>query len=143
MRLVAILFLAAAVLYAEGELPLNARLSKGAIRYKLRHNYALPSGVEEVEKPALRTGRVERYTVFFADMNGNGKFHEEGIDGWLLKDMRYILPLEKTAVIERSHFIWRVEEDGSLVHYDFDVVPGDKAQLKSLRQFNYWRLING
>jgi hypothetical protein len=143
MRRIVILLLAATTLCAQGEPPHSARLAKGVIRYKLGHNYALPDGVEVAEQHALRTGRVERHTVFFADMNGNGDFSEEGIDGWLLKDMRYILPLEKTAVIERSHFVWKVAEDGSRVHYDFDAVPGDKAQLKTLRQFNYWRLING
>jgi hypothetical protein len=142
-RCVAGLLLIAAAVAAEGDLASKARLSRGSVSYKVRRNYALPDGVGAAEKPGIRKGRVGTYNVFFFDVDGNGRFDEAGTDGWMLSGMRYILPLERKAVIELTVFEWRIEPDGSFVHFATAPVPVDPRQRKVLRQFNYWRLMNG
>ncbi len=122
----------------------KSRLAPTRWKYKkVRFQYRLADGKKLAEKPGVRKGRVDRLNVLFVDVDGDGRFDEEGVDGWALTGMNYVLPLEKTAVIELLRVTWKVEADGSFVHWRARRVAVDPAQNKTFRQFNYWRLING
>ncbi len=125
------------------ELPEKTRLSSGRPRFLVRRNYQLAEGREEVEKPASRKGRIDKFEVFFYDVDGNGKFNDAGVDGWSLPKMPFMLPLEDDVVIGRSVIHWKVEADGSLVRWRKEPIPVGKDQEKTLVEFNTWRFMNG
>ncbi|MHC4547744.1 MAG: CAP domain-containing protein [Planctomycetota bacterium] len=136
-----LLLLAAALPAEEGEK--KTRLSGATFPKKLRWNHRLAGGREAAAEPVVRKGRVGKYHTYFVDLDGNGRFNDLGVDAWGLTALNYVLPLQPTAVIELTRLAWRVEEDGSFVHYRATPVPVDPRQAKVFRQFNYWRLING
>lgn len=145
MRIWAIVLALAAGAGAEEPpvLPNKVRLSRGKPRYKMRRNYALPEGVAAAAKPAARKGRLEKDTYFFFDVDGNGKFNDLGVDGWCLSGMTFRLPLEPTVVSGVSRITWRVEEDGSFVHFAKEALELTPKQRQVLIQFNTWRMLNG
>jgi len=124
-------------------LPKKASLRPVQPKYRLRHNYALPAGVEAVAKPQIRQGRLGKDVTYFVDVDGNGKFNDWGIDGWSLSKMPYMLPLEKTTIIGVNNITWDVAEDGKSVHYRLTRLEITPAQRHILIQFNLWRMMNG
>ena len=142
LRAPGLLLLLAAVAPAQ-DLPHKVRLGRGAPGYAMHRYYALPEGVSAVAKPAARKARLEKSYFFFFDVDGNGKFNDRGVDGWALAKMPAMLPLEKKTVIGASEYTWRLEEDGSFIHFARKALPLGEGQKKTLIQFNQWRFMNG
>lgn len=142
MRGLGVLLLLATAVAAQ-ELPRKASLRPVQPKYRLRRNYALPDGVEAVEKPCIVQGRLGKDITYFIDVDGNGKFNDWGIDGWSLSKMPYMLPLEKTTIIGVSDVVWDVAEDGKSVRYRLTPLEVTSAQKDILIQFNLWRMMNG
>jgi hypothetical protein len=118
-------------------------LVKDTYKYKLSRNYPLPEGVTAVEKPQARRAKLEKAWYFFFDVDGNGKFNDLGVDGWLRDRMSTLMPLEEKTVFGASEFTWTVAEDGSAIRFRRDPLPLNDGQQKVLVQFNQWRLMNG
>ena len=57
--------------------------------------------------------------------------------------MPYMLPYEEKTIVGVSNVTWRVEPDGSAVHYLKEPLPLAEGQRKILIAFNQWRLMNG
>jgi hypothetical protein len=125
------------------DLPERVALAQGGLPYKTRRGYALPAGIEAVERPTGRTGVVEKLQFYFFDVNGNGRFDDLGVDGLALTNMPFLLPLEERTVIGASEFRWKVEADGSAVSFRRDPLPLNDGQRQVLIQFNQWRIMNG
>jgi len=139
MRLALVVVLASSVCGQETE-----RLRSGRWRVKeLRFGHALPEGKTAVEKPEVRTARVNRLQCFFLDLDGDGRFDGEGVDGWALSGMNYILPFEKTVVMELDRVTWSMDEECERLTWKAEPLGVPEGQEKVFRQFNYWRLING
>ncbi len=128
---------------AEGDLPGTVKLVKKAPVYRVRRNYVLPDGVVAAEKPDVRRGMVEKSDFFFFDVDGNGKFDDLGVDGLIMNNMPFLLPLEEKTIIGASEFLWKVEPDGSAVSFRRDPLPISDGQKQVLVQFNLWRVMNG
>jgi hypothetical protein len=103
----------------------------------------LPDGVTEAEKPGVRKGTLDKSDYFFYDVDGNGKFNDLGVDGFIMAKMPYLVPLEDKTVFGASEFLWKVEPDGSAVSFRRDPLPISEGQKKVLIQFNQWRVMNG
>jgi hypothetical protein len=128
---------------AEEDLPNVVKLVKKGPVYRVRRNYVLPEGVAAAEKPDVRRGMLDKSDFFFYDVDGNGKFNDVGVDGLIMNNMPYLLPLEEKTVIGASEFLWKVEADGSVVAFRRDPLPISEGQKKVLIQFNLWRVMNG
>jgi hypothetical protein len=124
-------------------LPNRVPLGKGAPRYRPRRAYVLPEGVKEAEKPDVRKGTLDRSDFFFYDVDGNGKFDDLGVDGLIMTNMPFLVPLEEKTILGASEFLWKVEPDGSAVSFRRDPLPISEGQKKVLIQFNLWRVMNG
>ena len=65
----------------------------------LRRAYALPDGKAEVAEPTVSTGTIQRRALALVDVNGNGRWDDDGVDGWQEKGGDYLLPYEQPLVL--------------------------------------------
>jgi hypothetical protein len=101
------------------DLPLKARLQPGKDRRERSFNYALPNGVVAVAEPKIVTAKIGEKDLLFADMDGNGKFGDVGVDGWIVDSPVYraFLPVENTIVLDRTLVTLRFDADQPYVHF--------------------------
>jgi hypothetical protein len=112
------------------EFPEKVRLKPGKDRRERSFNYALPAGVAAVETPKILTAKIVEKDLLFADIDGNGRFGDLGVDGWIVDSPMYrcFLPLEKTIVLDRTLVTLRFSDDGVFLHFrletpDLPAVP--------------------
>ena len=141
MRMGALLLLVCAAAFAQDEGVV--RLSRRKPSLKVRRNYALPDESKAVAKPESRNAKIGKDAMFFFDVDGNGTFDDEHVDGWSLSGMPYMLPLEPEVVIGRSVFSFAFVEEGKKVQWRRTPIAMDPAQWKTLEVFNTWRMMNG
>jgi len=118
-------------------------LAKTTYKYKVSRNYPLPEGIAAVEKPQVCGGKLGKPYYYFFDVDGNGKFNDLGVDGWVCGGMSILMPLEEKTVFGVSEFTWTVEADGSAISFRRVPLPLNEGQRKVLIEFNQLRLLNG
>ena len=101
------------------EFPEKVRLKSGKDKRERSFNYALPSGVTAVENPKILTAKLVEKDLLFADIDGNGRFGDLGVDGWIVDSPMYrcFLPLENTIVLDRTRVTLRFSDDGVFLHF--------------------------
>src|SRR5262245_9881453 len=97
-------------------------------------NYALPAGVPAVETPKVMTAKIAEKDLLFADFDGNGKFGDLGVDGWIVDSPVYraFLPIENSIVLDRTLVTLRIGPDDPFVRFrletpDLPKVPAGLA----------------
>jgi hypothetical protein len=118
-------------------------LVRGTYKFATSRGYALPDGVAAVEKPQARGAKLGKEAYYFFDVDGNGRWNDLGVDGWLREKATILLPLEGKAVFGAAELTWTVEPDGSALRFRRDPLPLDEGQAQVLVQFNQWRIMNG
>lgn len=108
----------------------KVRLKPGKDRHERSFNYALPAGVAAAPAPKILTAKLVEKDLLFADIDGNGKFGDVGVDGWIVDSPVYhsFLPLESTIVLDRTRVTLRFSDDGAFLQYrletpDLPAVP--------------------
>lgn len=121
----------------------KVRLSAGRDRRDRSFCYALPQGIQAVAEPKILTAKIIEKDLLFADIDGNGKFGDLGVDGWIVDSPMYrnFLPLEETIVLDRTRVSLRFAADGPFLHFrletpDLPSVPAGLAapDADALRQ---------
>ncbi len=116
----------------------------------LRVVHRLPKDVKAIEHPAVRAAKIGRTTVLFVDVDGGGRFDDQGIDGWTLGVMpararvHYVFPLGDKLVLGADEIQVRVASDGTSVDVTSlrtKLSPTERvglARLNLLRVRNAW-----
>ncbi len=101
------------------EFPGKARLAPGKDRRDRSFNFALPAGVVAVAEPKCVTTKIADKDLLFADIDGNGRFGDVGVDGWIVDSPVYraFLPVEATVVLDRTRVSLRFDADGPFVRF--------------------------
>jgi hypothetical protein len=107
---------------AKDDLPMKARLSPGKDRRDRSFNFALPTGVVAAAEPKVMTAKIADKDLLFVDIDGNGKFGDVGVDGWIVDSPVYraFLPLEDTIVLDRTRVTLRIAADDPYVHFKLE-----------------------
>ena len=107
---------------AKDEFPLKVRLMPGKDKRDRSFNYALPAGVAAVETPKVMTAKIAEKDLLFADIDGNGKFGDVGVDGWIVDSPVYraFLPIENSIVLDRTLVTFKIAPDEPFVRFRLD-----------------------
>lgn len=139
--------LAAGALRAEEvkeDLPSKATLRTFEPKAPLRWSFLLPTGRTPAEEPAYLSARpVAGRSLVFADLDGNGRWDDVGIDGWTVEGGGYLVPFEGRIVVGAFQVELRFPKEGTELRYRATAVPGEPAALEALRLINDLRLANG
>jgi hypothetical protein len=115
---------------SKAEFPQKVRLTSGKDKRERSFHYALPAGVTAVDAPKILTAKIVEKDLLFADIDGNGRFGDVGVDGWIVDSPVYraFLPIEDSIVLDRTRVTLRFAEDGPFLQFrletpDLPAVP--------------------
>jgi len=105
--------------------------------------YALVAGVEPAAQPTVFAAVIGRATLHLADVDGNGRVDDVGVDGWCDAGAAYLLPFERPLLVGDVQLDVRQESDALSLRYRGDLVEAPAEHRAALRAVNVLRARNG
>ena len=131
------------VVRARESKPNVARFKAFKTKEPLRRFFVLPKDRKAVAAPPLIRVKIAKTRIILADVDGDGRFDEPGVDGWCLQKGRHLVPLEMPFVLGSKRVRLQVDVSKKKVSYAVEPLKGSKGILKCLETMNNRRLQNG
>ena len=78
--------------------PKKAYMKRSVLSEPRPFNYALPEGKTASASQTALSGKVANRKLTLVDVDGDGRFDEDGVDGWSLGNYLYLLPFEQPMI---------------------------------------------
>jgi hypothetical protein len=121
----------------------TARTKAYAPKAAFERLYPLPSGRSGPEAPACLAVTLGRVRLVFSDVDGNGRFDEEGVDGWTVEGQTHLVPLERPFVVGATRYEVSFGEENKKVTWTSEDLEAPAAIVRGLETLNARRLQNG
>jgi hypothetical protein len=129
---------------AKDDLPGKAALGKHEAKQPFLWSYLLPEGRTAAAAPVCRLAKkVAGANLVFADLDGNGRFDDPGVDGWTVEGNAYLVPFETPLVVGAQEVRVQFAPDSSEIRFRAAAIPGTPACVDGLALLNELRLRNG
>ncbi len=124
----------------------RAALAPLAPAKPLLWNFLPPGNRLAAPAPAVRLAKgVAGEDLVFADLDGNGRFDDAGVDGWTVAGNTHVVPYESPLFVGTQEVRLEFPATGAPaeVSYTAIPIPGSPAQREALALVNELRLRNG